>query len=685
MTTAMRSRVPLLARVAAVLATVGAVLFGLVQPSSAATYVPISGAGSTWQYPAIHTWLTTLDQQGLAGNYEPNGSQSGLALFAQGMADWAASEFPYGTAGTAPPGGRGYTNVPDTAGGVALMYNLSINGQRVTNLRLSGATIAGIFTGTVTTWNDPEIAADNPGLTMPATPITPVVRTDQSGETAAFTRWLAATQSSAWTAYCQKTDLSPCGPTVNYPVLADSAMIGQPGDPGVGTYVAQASSNGAIGITPYAWALQEGFPVAKVLNAAGYYTLPSPGNVGVSLLAATSASDGSTDLSPVYTDTDPRTYELSYDSYMVVPTDLSNGMTTDKGYTLGAFGQYALCQGQQQVNVLGYAPLPENLVEEGFTGLAKIPGADVPTTTAAILQSCDNPTFTADGTDTLLLTTPLPTNCDEVGVVCATIPVGTGQVATTTSMAVSPSPGTTAQVFTLVAGVAPASGFATPTGTVQFRVGPTLIGGPVTVAANGVATTTTTFAAAGTESLSAAFTPADPAAFGASTGTFTLTVNSAQASGGIPLMTNDPPNGAFTLTVDTTDTVTLAVSGQTATAPTTPVIVSDTRNTFPGWAVTGQSSDFTGSGTADGGTIAGDQLGWLPTATVLGDAVTLGPAVAPASPGLGATPAILASAPEGHGFGTSTLGASLTLAIPGSAPAGPYTAGLTVTAVTSSP
>ena len=210
-------------------------------------------------------------------------------------------------------------------------------------------------------------------------------------------------------------------------------------------------------------------------------------------------------------------------------------------------------------------------------------------------------------------------------------------------------------------------------------------GAPATVQANGVATTTTTFAAAGTQSLSAAFTPADPAAFSASTGTFTLTVTPALAAGGIPLMTNDPPSGAFTLTVDTTDTVTLAVSGQSATAPTTPVIVSDTRNTFPGWAVTGQSSEFTGSGTAAGATIAGNQLGWMPTATVLGDTVTLGPAVAPASPGLGTTPAILASAPEGHGFGTSALGANLTLAIPAPAPAGPYSAGLTITAVTSDP
>jgi phosphate transport system substrate-binding protein len=159
--------------------------------------------------------------------------------------DWAAPEFPYGMQGiNEPPPARGYACVPDTADATALEYNLTINGQQVTNLRLSGVTIEAIFIGAVTWWNDPLIEADNPGLAMPATLITPVVRSDQSGDTLAFTY-------------------------------------------------------------------------------------------------------GSEDLSQVYTDTEPRTYELSSYSYMIVPTDLSNGLTTDKGFTLGTFGQYQLCQSQQ--------------------------------------------------------------------------------------------------------------------------------------------------------------------------------------------------------------------------------------------------------------------------------------------------------------------------------------------------
>ncbi len=83
-------------------------------------------------------------------------------------------------------------------------------------------------------------------------------------------------------------------------------------------------------------------------------------------------------LSDVYTNTDPRTYELSAYSYFILPTDTSDGMTTNKGYTLGAFGNYVLCHGQSQVDVLGYSALPINLVQAGFPQLQKVPGRPCP-------------------------------------------------------------------------------------------------------------------------------------------------------------------------------------------------------------------------------------------------------------------------------------------------------------------
>jgi ABC-type phosphate transport system substrate-binding protein len=219
----------------------GAVPFASVPPSpaAAASYTPITGAGSTWAYPAIHAWISQLVSNGLTINYQPNGSSAGRTFFADGQADWAASEIPYGvvdgTQTDPPPTSRGFAYMPDVAGGTTLMYNLQINGQRVTNLRLSGKTVADIFTEKITNWDDPEIAADNPGLTLPNLPIVPVVRTDGAGATADFTQWMLATQPADWQAYCTAVGRTPCTQTSTYPVQQGTAMIGQSGDPGVGT------------------------------------------------------------------------------------------------------------------------------------------------------------------------------------------------------------------------------------------------------------------------------------------------------------------------------------------------------------------------------------------------------------------------------------------------------------------
>ncbi len=697
MNTARKTLARLTAVAAAMLTALYVGITGPAQPASAATFAPITGSGSTWAFPAIHAWIGNEAQDGLAINYQPNGSNTGRVFFAGGQSDFAASEIPYGVvdgANTDSPPARGFAYMPDVAGATTFMYNLQINGQQVTNLRLSGKTAADIFTNKVTFWDDPEIRADNPQLALPHLRITPVVRTDGSGATMDFTQWMLATNPSEWQAYCAAVGRTPCTPTQTYPVQPGTFMIGQPGDPGVATYVAQASSNGAIGYVEYSWALQEGFPVAQLLNAAGYYTLPSPGNVGVSLLNAQLNTDsssplyGTADLSQVYTDPDPRTYELSAYSYMIVPTDLSNGFTSDKGATLGAFGQYLLCQGQQAVDALGYSALPINLVEDGFAQLQKIPGASVPTTTTAILAGCNNPTFSPDGTNLLAITDPMPPACDQQGATQCAPASGT-----VTTLTASPNPATTSQVVTLTAAVTPATGTGTLTGSVQFEVGGTEIGPPVTIDSSGVATTATTFPVAGTETLLAVFTPTGQtgsANFTSSDGTLSLTVSQAlSVPGAIPLAVNVPLTGTFTLTVDTTDTVTLAVSGNSGTAATPPVIVSDTRNSYPGWSVSGQAGNFTGSGTIAGVSISGNQLGWVPAGSSLAAGVTLGGTVAPAAPGLGTTAAVLASAPAGagSGFGTSTLGADLTLAIPpapGSA-AGSYTGSLNISAVQALP
>ena len=260
-------------------------------------------------------------------------------------------------------------------------------------------------------------------------------------------------------------------------------------------------------------------------------------------------------------------------------------------------------------------------------------------------------------------------------------------IATSTALVASPNPATTGNTINLTATVTD-SDSTTPAGAVQFEVGGSPIGTPVTVACTGTpavctATGTTTIATAGTYNLSAVFNPTSNA-YSSSTGNYSETVNppTSPTSGSEPLAVTVPASGTFTLTV-ATGTVNLTVNGAAATGALNPVTVSDTRNTFPGWSVSGQESDFTGSASAAGSTISGNQLGWVPTDTSLGTGVTLGGTVAPAAPGLGTTAAVLALAHAPNGSGTSVLGANLTLDIPASATAGPYAGIMTITAVTS--
>jgi hypothetical protein len=266
---------------------------------------------------------------------------------------------------------------------------------------------------------------------------------------------------------------------------------------------------------------------------------------------------------------------------------------------------------------------------------------------------------------------------------------GSGPTSVSVGLTASPSPATSGQSVTLTAAATPSAA----TGTIQFENNGTDVNGPVTIS-GGTATTTftaPTVTTAETEALTAVYTPSDATQFSAATGSASLTVNPAGSTGGnsgtIPLAVTVPTSGggggSFTLTVDTTDAVSLTTSGASATGSTSPITVADTRTSTPGWSVSGQDAAWTGSGTAAGGTFSGDQLGWTPTDTALATGATLGGPVTPASPGLGTTAATLASAASGGGGGTSTLGADLTLAIPTTATPGPYTSGLTISAVTS--
>ncbi len=521
-----------LAALVAVLAVVAGTQFALAPAASAQGYVPIAGAGSTWSANAIDQWRRNVATLlGISVNYAATGSSAGRNDFKNGTVDFAVSEIEYGLSDggviDTPPTDRAFGYMPIVAGGTAFMYNLKIGNTRVTNLRLSGDVLARIFTQEITNWSDPAIKADNPGLTLPARPIVPVVRSDGSGTTAQFTRWLAARHAGIWDAYCAKAGrtVTPCGFTSFYPLAP--GMESKPGSTAVSAFVKQESSEGAITYVEYAYARNVGFPVAKVLNEAGYYVAPTASNVAVALLKAGIRSDLTQNLSGVYTDGDKRTYPLSSYSYLILPKSTNQNFTNDKGRTLSDFAYYFLCEGQQQAEVLGYAPLPVNLVQAGVDQVAQIPG-----TTNKLnrnnLQGCNNPTFSPDGTDRLAKEAPQPPECDRKGgpAQCGTgnggaMPPMLPRPASTITLTTSPaSPVAPDTAVTLTATVTPSNA----AGSVQFADGTTTIGNPVSVT-NGTASTTTTFTP-GTHSLTVVFTPTDPtAATAATSNTLTFVVS----------------------------------------------------------------------------------------------------------------------------------------------------------------
>ena len=393
--------------------------------AEAESFVPINGAGSTWAEPALGQWARDVETDGVHINFNADGSAEGREQYIEQQVQFADSDIAFLTQGDPFGGGfehptESYSYIPVVAGGTVFMYNLVLNGQRVTNLRLSGPTIAKIFTGQITNWDDPAITRDY-GAQLPDEPITVVTRSDGSGASYMFTQWLATEYPSLWHSFCvAQGGASPCGPTEFYPGFGSS--IQKDGSEPVAEFMASSVSQGAIAYDEYAYAQGFKIPVVKMLNAAGYYTLPSPTNVAIALQAAIIDLDKNSvdylmqDLHNVYTFDDPRTYPLSSYSYMIVPSDssvtglpLPSGFTDAMGATLSYFLNYVFCQGQQESGSLGYSPLPKILVDGGIAQEDDIPG-HIATPDPATLDNCNNPNY-SNGAD-YLSGAQMPSPCD---------------------------------------------------------------------------------------------------------------------------------------------------------------------------------------------------------------------------------------------------------------------------------
>ena len=281
-------------RPAAALAAIGLALLvpaaAVPAADAAATHALIQGSGSSWAANAINQWVADVANQGMKVVFTANGAAQGRKDYANRSTDFGVSDIPYRGADPTTgqedsPRGRSFAYLPVAAGGTSFPYHIEVAGKLVRNVRLSGETIAKIFTSQITNWNDPEITKDNNGKALPSIPIIPVVHSEGAGVTTQFTRYLDQ---------AVPVDLGTCNggkvaETEYFPLNCGKSsgnQKAQAGSDGVMNFIKSKGANGSIGIEEYSYPLLAGYPAIKLLNKAGYFTLPTQYNVAVALTKA---------------------------------------------------------------------------------------------------------------------------------------------------------------------------------------------------------------------------------------------------------------------------------------------------------------------------------------------------------------------------------------------------------------
>jgi phosphate transport system substrate-binding protein len=315
----------------------------------------ISGAGSTFAAPVYEQWASS--QSGLTVNYQAVGSGAGITALSSKVVDFGASDPPLkaeeekaiSANGSAP------VQIPMFLGAITVSYNLS--GVK-SGLKLNGKTLGDIFIGKVKTWNDAEIKALNPGVTLPSTPITVVHRSDSSGTTAGFTSFLATVDPEF------KSKVGE-GKEVPWPT-----GTGAKGNAGVAGAVKQ--TEGAVGYVEQAYALQNGFTYAAVQNKSGKYVMPT--------LASTTAAGEGVKIPAnlgikISNPASPAAYPITSQTFIVVNKDLCKAGTPggeEAGKGVVKFIEYGLGEGQKILAQADYAALPAPILAKSKEAVASL-------------------------------------------------------------------------------------------------------------------------------------------------------------------------------------------------------------------------------------------------------------------------------------------------------------------------
>lgn len=337
-------------RGAARIAAVGILLAGAACSSSSSGgssgAVTINGAGSTFAQPMYQQWAGQYkSSHHVQISYQGIGSGGGISEFTHGVIDFGATDAPMtATEQAAAQAGQrsAVLHIPMIIGAVAICYNE----PGLTSLRLDGPTLADIYLGKITKWNDLAIKALNPGAALPSDAIQPVDRADSSGTSYAFTSYLSAI-SPTWASQvgASKSPSFPVG-------------IGGIGSPGVAAAIRQIK--GAIGYIEYGYAVQGHIPFASVKNSSGQFVAPSMASINAASAAATYPTTLTMLTFSLSNSSASRAYPIVTPTYILIAQKQEDAA---KGSALKAWLEWDLAPAQQnEVSSLGYAPLPAKLV-----------------------------------------------------------------------------------------------------------------------------------------------------------------------------------------------------------------------------------------------------------------------------------------------------------------------------------
>jgi phosphate transport system substrate-binding protein len=308
--------------------------------------VHIQGGGATFPAPLYQRWVTAYQaaHPDVKIDYQAIGSGGGITGIKDKTFDFAGSDAPMNKKEMAGVGGPdSVVEVPSCAGAVVLAYNLP---DLKDELKLDGPTMAGIFMGKITNWNDPAIKSLNPGLDLPDMPITTVHRTDGSGTNYVFTHYLA-TQSDD---FKQTVGI---GKQVQWPV-------GQGAGQNVGVAGVVKQTKGAIGYIELAYAIQNNIPFALLKNKDGNFVKASPDTVSQAGEGALAQMDKSLAVS-IWNQSGKDAYPISSFTYLIVYKDMSGLNDQTKAKALADFLKWAVTDGEKLAPQLDYAPLSDGV------------------------------------------------------------------------------------------------------------------------------------------------------------------------------------------------------------------------------------------------------------------------------------------------------------------------------------